>query len=47
MAVEIRFEGPLAPGREVEVVIESGVEAADGVAFGGYTLRFTTSGLGR
>ncbi len=47
MAVEIRFEGPLAPGREVEVVIGSGVEAADGVAFGSYTLRFTTSGLGR
>jgi len=44
MAVEIRFEGPLAPGREVEVVLGSGVEAADGVALEGYTLRFTISG---
>lgn len=44
MAIEIRFEGPLAPGREVEVVLGPGLESADGVAFAGYTLRFTTSG---
>jgi hypothetical protein len=47
MAVEIRFEGPLAPGREVEVVLGPGVEADDGVALGSYTLRFTTSALSR
>lgn len=45
MAVEIRFEYPLAAGTEVEVELGTGLTAADGVAFGGATLRFTTAGL--
>jgi len=48
MAIEIRFSGPLAPGAEVMVDVGTGVLAADGVPFGGTTLRFTTAGnLGR
>lgn len=45
MALEIRFEGPLAPNADVEVSLLPGITAADGVAFAGSTLRFTTAGL--
>lgn len=47
MAIEIRFEGPLAPGAEVQVELLEGILSAEGPAFGGATLRFTTSGLSR
>jgi hypothetical protein len=42
MAIEIRFSGPLAPGAEVIVELLGGILAADGVPFGGTTLRFST-----
>jgi hypothetical protein len=45
MAMEIRFSAPLAPGADVVVELLEGMLAVDGVAFGGTTLRFTTSGL--
>jgi hypothetical protein len=44
MAVEIRFSAPLAPGAAIVVELLEGIAAADGVAFAGSTLRFTTSG---
>lgn len=45
MAVELRFEYPLAAGTVVEVTLGSGITAADGGPFAGATLRFTTSGF--
>jgi hypothetical protein len=45
MAVELRFEYPLAAGAQVEVVLGTGIESADGVALAATTLRFSTSGF--
>ncbi len=45
MAVELRFEYPLATGAQVEVLLGTGIESTDGVKLPATTLRFATSGF--
>jgi hypothetical protein len=47
MALELTFEGPLAPAARVAVTLMPGITAADATPFAGATLTFTTSGNGR